>query len=404
VYVTATPFNNTDVTLVNPVPVINTVFPTTPEVGAKVVMFGRTVKFVPPVEVPNEVVTLTGPVVAPEGTVATISLELLTVYDEITLLNRTAVTPLNPVPVIVMVEPIVPLVGVKLVNVGVTVKLLVVVAVPLPVVTTIFPVVAVLGTMAVSCVEEILVNVALTPLNVTLVAVRFVPVIVTVVPVAPRFGEKLDIVGGAVTVKSLELVAVPDGVVTAIFPVVAPDGERAEICVAELTVNVEVTPLNFTDVAPVNPVPLMTTDVPLAPLDGVKLVNCGVTLNVPVLTTFPDEATSVIFPVLPVVGTVALIEVAEIIENVVALTPLNNTSVTLLKFDPLMLTIVPTGPLVGANVESEGPAVTVKFDELVPVPEGLITLIFPDDAPVGTVAVIWVDETTVKLVAFVPLN
>jgi hypothetical protein len=38
------------------------------------------------------------------------------------------------------------------------------------------------------------------------------------------------------------------------------------------------------------------------------------------------------------------------------------------------------------------------------VPPAVTTLILPLVAPVGTVAVIWVDEFTVKLVAFVVLN
>ncbi len=152
--------------------------------------------------------------------------------------------------------------------------------------------------------------------------------------------------------------------------------------------NVELIPLNFTAVAPRNPVPLITTEVPLTPFVGVKLVNCGVRLNVPVLTMLPDGATNVIFPVLPVEGTVALIDVEVIIENVVALTPLNNTSVTLVRFAPVILTIVPTGPLVGVNDANDGPALTVKFVELSAVPEDVITLIFPVDAPLGTVVVI----------------
>src|SRR6266540_6182908 len=47
---------------------------------------------------------------------------------------------------------------------------------------------------------------------------------------------------------------------------------------------------------------------------------------------------------------------------------------------------------------------TVKVLALVPVPDGVVTLIFPVTAPTGTVAVIWVAEFTVKLVAFTPPN
>ena len=67
---------------------------------------------------------------------------------------------------------------------------------------------------------------AVVPLNLTDVApVRLVPVMTTLVPTGPLVGEKLVIVGAeAVTVKLVELVAVPPGVVTEMVPVVAPAG------------------------------------------------------------------------------------------------------------------------------------------------------------------------------------
>ena len=72
------------------------------------------------------------------------------------------------------------------------------------------------------------VNAAVTPLKVTAVApVKFVPLIVTLVPTGPLVGVKLVIVGGLNTVKLLALVAVPPDVVTPIGPVVAPAGTVA---------------------------------------------------------------------------------------------------------------------------------------------------------------------------------
>ena len=70
---------------------------------------------------------------------------------------------------------------------------------------------------------------AAVPLNVTAVApVKFVPLIVTLVPTGPLVGAKLVIVGAlAPTVKLLALVAVPPGVVTVSGPVVAPAGTVA---------------------------------------------------------------------------------------------------------------------------------------------------------------------------------
>jgi hypothetical protein len=108
----------------------------------------------------------------------------------------------------------------------VTVKLLADVAVPPGVVTEIFPVVDPTGTVVVICVALATVKVAAVPLNLTDVApVKLVPVMVTPIPICPLAGVKVVIVGeDEVTVKLLADVAVPPGVVTVIFPVVAPAG------------------------------------------------------------------------------------------------------------------------------------------------------------------------------------
>jgi hypothetical protein len=73
-------------------------------------------------------------------------------------------------------------------------------------------------------------------LKVTAVApVKFVPLIVTLVPTGPLVGVKLVMVGGGTTVKALLLFAAPPGVVTLSGPVVAPAGTVAWIDVAEIT-------------------------------------------------------------------------------------------------------------------------------------------------------------------------
>ena len=115
------------------------------------------------------------------------------------------------------------------VNVTITVKTFALVPVPPGVVTLSGPVVAPVGTVAWIVVAEVTVKLALTPLNATAVApVKFVPLIVTLVPTGPLVGVKLVIVGGlAVTVKGLALVAVPPAVVTLTGPVVAPVGTVA---------------------------------------------------------------------------------------------------------------------------------------------------------------------------------
>src|SRR5438876_917467 len=179
---------------------------------------------------PVKAVALIGPVVAPLGTVAEI--EVAEVTEKLTALvplKVTAVAPVKAVPLSVTLLPTGPLVGVKLVIVGagITVKLLVLVAVPPGVVTLTGPVVAPLGTVAAIEVDEVTEKLtALVPLNVTDVApVKAVPLSVTLLPTGPLVGVKLAIVGAlAVTVKLLELVAVPPGVVTLSSPLVAPLG------------------------------------------------------------------------------------------------------------------------------------------------------------------------------------
>src|SRR5436309_6498353 len=102
------------------------------------------------------------------------------------------------------------------------------------------PVVAPLGTVAVICVSEFTAKEAAAPLKATAVApVKCEPLIVTPVPTGPLVGLNELIVGAGVatvTVKLLELLAVPPGVVTLIAPLVALDGSVAVICVSELTV------------------------------------------------------------------------------------------------------------------------------------------------------------------------
>jgi len=71
--------------------------------------------------------------------------------------------------------------------------------------------------------------VASKPLNLTAVApVKLVPVSTTAVPTVPLFGVKLLIVGtGKVTVKFVELVAVPPAVAREIKPEAPPLGTTA---------------------------------------------------------------------------------------------------------------------------------------------------------------------------------
>jgi hypothetical protein len=69
-----------------------------------------------------------------------------------------------------------------------------------------------------------------------------------------------------------------------------------------------------------------------------------------------------------------------------ALTELKVTDVAPVKPAPLMVTLVPSGPLVGEKLVIEGALTTVKLFELVTVPPGVVTVTGPVVAPAGTVA------------------
>lgn len=215
--------------------------------------------------------------------------------------------------------------------------------------------------------------------------------------------------------KFVELVPVPAEVVTEILPVVAPLGTWAKIFVLELTKNCGAPrPLNLTDVTPEKPLPLIVTVVPTGPLDGLKLETTGAlpppplpTVKFVVLVPVPAGVVTEIGPVVAPVGTLALICELELANHWVAPTPLNLTEDTLLKLLPLMVTIVPTFPLVGLKLVIVGPPppplVTVNEVALVAVPFAVVTEMAPLVAAPGTVAAICVAWLTVK-VAAVPLN
>src|SRR6185503_12361023 len=150
--------------------------------------------------------------------------------------------------------------------------------VPLGVMTLILPVVAPEGTEVLICVFDTAVKVAAVPLKRTLVALlKPVPVMVTEVPTGPLVGENEEIVGpGGVTVKSPALVPVPLGVVTLILPVVAPTGTELLICVSDTTLkDAAAVPLKRTLLAPLKPVPVIATGVPMGPLVGAKEAIAG---------------------------------------------------------------------------------------------------------------------------------
>src|SRR6266480_2050674 len=126
------------------------------------------------------------------------------------------------------------------------------------------------------------------------------------------------------------------------------------------------------------------------------------TVKLAALLAVPPGVVTLIGPLVAPAGTVAVIAVAEFTVKL-ALTLLNSTAVAPLKLVPLIVTLVPTGPLLGVKLEIVGGLMTVKLAALLAVPPGVVTLIGPLVAPAGTVVVIAVAELTVKL-ALVPLN
>jgi hypothetical protein len=152
-----------------------TMAPTAALEGLKLVIVGvgNTVKFVALLSVILLVVIEIFPVNAPAGTFVVRLVEVavkvwaVVPLNFITLFSGADV--LKFVPVIITVAPTAPLIGVKLVKVGVgsTVKSEELVPVIPPTVTVIFPVVAPLGTVVVMLVDVDAVTTAVVPLNFT---------------------------------------------------------------------------------------------------------------------------------------------------------------------------------------------------------------------------------------------
>jgi len=215
----------------NPVPVSVTVAPGGPLIGAKLLMTGGgNVKLVLEfVTVLPEVFTPIGPLVAPLGTVTTSLVGAVLVIVATLPLNVTVSPPEdpNPVPVIVTEVPTPPLVGVKPLIVGgkIVNDPLDLTNMPLAGLTLIWPVVAVSGTVATSCVDVELVTTAggLTPKSTSVLpGLKPLPVIVTGLPTCALVGVKPLIVGGRTVKAALEHPSLP---VTSTITQISPDAE-----------------------------------------------------------------------------------------------------------------------------------------------------------------------------------
>jgi predicted small secreted protein len=202
-----------------------------------------------------------------------------------------------------------------------------------------------------------------TPLNVTVlapwVAPKFVPVIVTKVPMVAELVDKLVMLGACNTVKGSPLLADPPTVTTT-FPVVAPLGTGTTMLVALQLAGDASVPLNATVlmlcVAP-KLTPVIVTEVPAVPVASDKLVMlgaCETVKGIPLLasaptvtTTFPDVAptgtgTAIVFEF-------QLVGVARVPLNVTVLAPWVEP-----KFAPSIVTEALGTAMLGERLVIEG--------------------------------------------------
>jgi hypothetical protein len=222
------------------------------------------------------------------------------------------------VPVIVINACTAPELGDKLVILGlVTVNITPLLATP-ETVTITLPVVDPLGTVTWIDVEDQLVAVADVPLNATVlvpwVDPKFVPVIVTGVPIRPEDTERLAICGVGKTVKLMPLLLTPLAKTTTL-PLVAPLGTVTAIELADQLLTLAAVPLNETVPVPwllPKLLPEIVTGAPTPPevTDKLVMLGAGTTVNAMVFVVTPLARTNT-FPLVAPVGIVITIEVAD---------------------------------------------------------------------------------------------
>ena len=250
VTVLTVPLNDTilfDGVVLKLVPLIVTIAPTEPLTGLNplIVGEGSTIKFVELTTVTPLVVTEIGPVAAPDGTVMVILVPVEELTVVVTPLNFTIGVLSKFVPDIITVAPGAPEAGLKPDTVGEanTSKFVLLIVTPL-VVTEMGPSAAPAGTVVVIVVGETSVAPAIIPLKKVTVAgeVKFVPVMVTVVPTAPLAGLNPAMVGVGKTVNEGPVTVIPFNESETV-PVVAPDGTVVVIVPAVEAVTTAIFPL-----------------------------------------------------------------------------------------------------------------------------------------------------------------
>ena len=142
-----------------------------------------------------------------------------------------------------------------------------------------------------------------------------------------------------------------------ITPVVAPVGTDVVMLVAVLAETVAVVPLNFTVLfagVALKLVPVIITEVPTAPLVGLKLVMVGAGINVnPARVAVPPGVVTLTLPEVPD-PTTAVMLVAKTTLNDVTAVPPKLTAVAPVKLVPVMVMVVPLPALVGLKLVMVG--------------------------------------------------
>ena len=188
-------------------------------------------------------------------------------------------------------------------------------------------------------------------------ALKPVPAIVTVVPIGPDAGEN-DVITGVANQVKPGREEDPPGFVTITFPV-PPLPTIALILVDELTMNDNTfIPPTVTPVVPVKEVPVIFKIVPSVPCIGVNDITVGKEIK-PVIVAVPPGVVTVTAPDVPD-GTTALIVVGDTTMNEVASIPANFTDVTLIKFVPVIVTVVPAAADAGVNDDMVGVGIKVN--------------------------------------------
>ncbi len=180
------------------------------------------------------------------------------------------------------------------------------------------------------------------------VVLKFVPVMIIVLPMAPDSGEKEVMVGAGKNVNPSRL-PVPPGVVTLTIPEV-PVSTTAVMFVALTTLKeVAAVPPKLTAVAPVKMVPVMVIVVPKIADAGVKEVMVGGGINVnPSRVPVPPGVVTLTVPEVPF-GTMAMMLVALTILNEVAAVPPKLTAEAPVKLVPVMVTVAPVTAVSGVK-------------------------------------------------------